>query len=91
MISSFLLADMIEKNEEIPLVKPKRKINQNKAIDNLKNTAKNLITLKTPRCTHLGCALKWNEIDNVYECPCHGSRYDRNGKLLNGPARKNLR
>jgi len=91
MISSFLLADMIEKNEEIPLVKPKRKINKNKAIDNLKNTAKNLITLKTPRCTHLGCALKWNEIDNVYECPCHGSRYDRNGKLLNGPARKNLR
>ena len=41
-------------------------------------------------CKHIGCGLRYNHIENVYECPCHGSRYDRSGKLLDGPATKNL-
>jgi len=40
------------------------------------------------RCGHIGCGLRYNKIENVYECPCHGSRYDANGKLLDGPATK---
>jgi len=51
--------------------------------------------LKSPftkhRCTHIGCALKFNNVENVYECPCHGSRFDVNGKLLDGPAVKDLK
>ncbi|MDQ3194025.1 MAG: Rieske 2Fe-2S domain-containing protein, partial [Bacteroidota bacterium] len=37
-------------------------------------------------CTHLKCILQWNQVENSWDCPCHGSRYDKSGKVLNGPA-----
>lgn len=39
-----------------------------------------------PVCNHLGCILKYNSTEHTFECPCHGSRYDYTGKLLDGPA-----
>lgn len=38
------------------------------------------------RCPHLGCQLAWNADDLAWECPCHGSRFDFDGKVLYGPA-----
>merc|ERR1719382_626900 len=37
-------------------------------------------------CTHLGCVVPWNRAANKYMCPCHGSQYDENGKVVRGPA-----
>lgn len=37
-------------------------------------------------CTHMGCTLKWNRAETSWDCPCHGSRFDRDGAVLNGPA-----
>lgn len=43
-----------------------------------------------PVCKHLGCLLKFNELDKTWDCPCHGSRYDYKGKIIYGPSSRNL-
>ena len=42
------------------------------------------------RCPHLGCQLEWNPDERSWDCPCHGSRFDRFGKRISGPAQKSL-
>ena len=37
-------------------------------------------------CTHLGCMVPWDKAKNKFCCPCHGSQYDENGKVVRGPA-----
>jgi len=39
-------------------------------------------------CTHLGCIVAIS--DTGFQCPCHGSKYDENGKVIGGPAPRNL-
>jgi glycine/D-amino acid oxidase-like deaminating enzyme/nitrite reductase/ring-hydroxylating ferredoxin subunit len=46
--------------------------------------------LVSATCTHLGCTIKWNNAEKSWDCPCHGSRFSYEGKILNGPANKNL-
>ena len=41
-------------------------------------------------CVHLGCIVRWNATERSWDCPCHGSRYDRFGVVMNGPANSNL-
>jgi len=41
-------------------------------------------------CTHLGCLPKWVATNSRFECPCHGSKYELNGKYIEGPAPRSL-
>lgn len=43
-----------------------------------------------PRCPHLGCQLAWNSDEESWDCPCHGSRFDCHGHILDGPAQTDL-
>lgn len=39
------------------------------------------------RCSHMGCELKWNKEERTWDCPCHGSRFDEEGNLLDNPSK----
>lgn len=44
-----------------------------------------------PYCAHLGCELYFNNIDKTWECPCHGSKFSYDGKLIEVPSNKDLK
>jgi glycine/D-amino acid oxidase-like deaminating enzyme/nitrite reductase/ring-hydroxylating ferredoxin subunit len=44
-----------------------------------------------PECTHMGCIVNWNNAENSWDCPCHESRFDREGRVIHGPAVNDLK
>lgn len=93
MLSAMLLSDIIagRKNEFLELFSPSRSILKPQLLVNGFESAKNLLTVSEKRCPHLGCALKWNKAEHSWDCPCHGSRFSHDGKLLDNPANGNLK
>lgn len=49
-------------------------------------TVAHLLLPKTRRCPHMGCALTWNKAEHSWDCACHGSRFERDGTLIDNPA-----
>lgn len=48
------------------------------------------MTALDDRCTHLGCRQRWNQEKGLFECPCHGSEFDLEGRVKRGPASRPL-
>lgn len=65
-------------------------INENgQKVAMFKDNSGNVIKLSAV-CTHLGCTVNWNQGDETWDCPCHGSRFNKDGSVLNGPATQPL-
>lgn len=90
MISAMILTDLIcgKSNEYEKVYSPSRTILHPQLAINMFESVKGLVTPTVPRCPHMGCALKYNKAEHSWDCPCHGSRFDESGKIINNPANK---
>jgi hypothetical protein len=96
MVGAMILADMIvgRENPYSAVFSPQRSMLKPQLAPLLNQgvtAVKNLLTPTTRRCPHMGCALKWNPAEHTWDCPCHGSRFEKNGKLIDNPATGGLK
>jgi len=92
MVSAMILSDLVQgrDNPYAHVFSPSRTILRPQLLSNAFESTVNLLTPTRPRCPHLGCALKWNPAERSWDCPCHGSRFDEDGTLLDNPATGDL-
>ncbi len=88
MVSAMVLNDLVQgkQSEYAPVFSPSRTILRPQLAVNAFESVVGLLTPTTPRCPHLGCALKYNPSEHSWDCPCHGSRFTESGELINNPA-----
>lgn len=93
MVAAMLLTDMVleKKNEFADVFSPQRSMLHAQLFANGFESVSNLLSFSKKRCPHLGCALKWNSAEHSWDCPCHGSRFTENGKLIDNPAMGDLK
>ena len=88
MAAASLLTDLAlgRKNPYGSLFSPSRTMLRPQLAVNTLESALGLLTPTTPRCPHMGCALKYNAAEHSWDCPCHGSRFGEDGALIDNPA-----
>lgn len=93
MVSAMILSDMAasRKNDFAEVFSPSRSILCPQLAVNGAEAVKNLLTFSAKRCPHMGCALKWNPDEHSWDCACHGSRFAKDGSVLDNPANGNLK
>ncbi len=93
MVAAMLVCDIITGQERLDaeIFTPSRSILHKQLFINAAETVVNMLSLTPKRCSHLGCALKWNKSEHSWDCACHGSRFTQDGKVINNPANKNIK
>lgn len=93
MVAASLLTDLILERENpfAALFSPQRSMLHTQLLCNGAESALNLLRPTRPRCPHLGCALRWNKAEHSWDCPCHGSRFDEKGRVLDNPANADMK
>lgn len=93
MLSAMILTDLIKGKENIyeSVFSPSRTIIRPQLAVNSFEAVTNLLTPTKKRCTHLGCALKWNNEEHTWDCSCHGSRFFQSGEVIENPAVTDLK
>ncbi len=93
MVAATILTDMIlgKQNSYASAFHPSRSMLRVQLAINGFEAVTNLLSITPKRCPHLGCALKWNETEHSWDCPCHGSRFTEAGKLIDNPATGDLK
>ena len=93
MVSAMILCDLIQgkPNPYQDLFSPSRTMLRPQLAVNAFEAVVNLLTPSAKRCPHMGCALKWNPWEHTWDCPCHGSRFTEDGRLIDNPATGDLK
>lgn len=93
MVSAMLLTDFIcdRKNDYARLFSPSRSILHPRLFTNMASSLFHMMPVTSKRCSHMGCAMKWNPVEHSWDCPCHGSRFEKNGTIINNPANRPLK
>ncbi|MGM9618921.1 MAG: FAD-dependent oxidoreductase [Oscillospiraceae bacterium] len=93
MVAAMLLSDLVlgRSSPYAAVFSPSRTMLRPQLLANGLAAAANLLTPTAPRCPHMGCALKWNPQERSWDCPCHGSRFSEDGRLLENPATGDLK
>lgn len=88
MAAADILKDMMlgKKSPYEEVFSPQRSIFYPQLAINITEAMVGLLTPTAPRCPHMGCALKYNRAEHSWDCSCHGSRFTKEGKLINNPA-----
>lgn len=88
MVAAMVLTDLIneKKNEYAPVFDPARKMAKGQLLANMGSSVAGMAYPTLKRCPHLGCGLRWNPVERTWDCPCHGSRFARQGALIDNPA-----
>lgn len=92
MVSAMILTDLVmeKENPYAEVFDPSRSMWTPQLLCNGWTALTNLLTISKKRCPHLGCALKWNPVEHSWDCPCHGSRFEEDGTLIDNPANGDL-
>ena len=92
MSAAMVLCDLVrgKENPYASLFDPHRSMLHPQLLANGWEAGMQLLWPSLRRCSHMGCALKWNGQEHTWDCPCHGSRFSQQGRCLEGPARKDL-
>lgn len=93
MVAAGVLTDLVQgrSNPYEALFAPDRTVLRPQLLVNGFRAAAHLLKPTVPRCSHMGCALRYNPWEHSWDCPCHGSRFDENGQCLDNPATGNLK
>lgn len=93
MVAAMILSDMVmgKENEYREVYSPHRSMLKQQLFMNGVEAVSNLLTPSIKRCPHMGCTLKWNKNERTWDCPCHGSRFEKDGKLIDNPAKHNAK
>lgn len=93
MVSAMILCDLVQgkRNPYAEVFSPSRTILRPQLAVNGFEALVSLLTPSPRRCPHLGCALKWNPQEHTWDCPCHGSRFTEDGRLIDNPATGDLK
>ena len=100
MVSAMIICDMItgRENPWTEVFSPQRFLvragYKNFFVDVWESVAKltmGIFKSKKHKCSHMGCALCWNEEEQSWDCSCHGSRYSKDGNIIDNPAQMNIK
>lgn len=93
LVSAEIICGMISgrKKDYAAVFSPSRSVLRPQLAANTFESVKNMLIPTVKRCPHLGCALKYNKQEHSWDCACHGSRFSKDGKVLDNPANDDLK